>query len=73
MKALQAAEKIVANKQQLRDLLGLEEAAKYSKFKEEERQKEEQAVQAKQPKDVPATQPTGGLWTSPRGKPNPLV
>ena len=73
MKALQVVEKIAAYKQQLRDLLGPEETAKYSKFKEEERQKEERAVQAKKPKDVSTTQPMGGPLTSPRGKPNPLV
>ena len=73
VKALQAVEKIVVRKQQLRDLLGPKEAAKYSKFKEEERQKEEHAAQTTQPKDAPTSQQMGGVLTSPRGKPNPLV
>ena len=65
MKAMKAAEQAAAHQQQIRDLLGPEEAAKYSKFKEEERQREEQAVQATQPKEV--------SMDAPKGKPNPLV
>ena len=73
VKALTAAERAAARQQQIRDLLGPEEAAKYSRFKEEERRQQEQATQAKQPKEVYTAQQTVGPLTSPRGKPNPLV
>ena len=50
-----------------------EEAARYSRFKEEERRQQEQAAQAKHPKEVNPVQQIGGLLGTPRGKPNPLV
>ena len=68
-KELNAADQM----KKLQQLFGPEEAARYSRFKEEERRQQEQAVQAKQPREGPSTQDKGGSMLTPRGKPNPMV
>ena len=44
VKEINAAKKAEAEKKRLQDLLGPEEAARYSRFKEEERRQQEQAA-----------------------------
>ena len=69
VKELNAAEQL----KKLQQLFGPKEAARYSRFKEEERRQQKQALQAKQPTDVPTAQDKGGPMLTPRGKPNPMV
>ena len=62
---MEAAKAIAECRKLLREVLDPEEVAKYSQFKEEERQKSKQVADT--------AQPAGGQMDEPKGKPNPLV